>query len=200
MDIKEIQLIVDNIPTILQYFIPGYWAIFLFKYFCSKQISTHMMSIMSCVLSYILIVMATLVNSCFQINTSNPVIVNSAIAVVIGTLLSIIISVIFSRQWFKKVLVFLFCKTPNDNIWRDILDLTNGSNLKIYLKEKDYYIMGHHKDHDEHDKDPWIAVSAFEKRDKKTNEIYGDEPSYLDNDSVICAVRFSDIEHIEIFN
>lgn len=142
MDIKEIQLIVNNIPTILQYFIPGYWSIFLFKYFCSKQISTHMMNIMSCVVSYILIIMATLANSCFQINTSNLVIVNSAIAVVIGTLLSIIISVIFSRKWFKNVLVFLFCKTPNDNIWRDILDLTNGSNLKIYLKEKDYYIMG----------------------------------------------------------
>ena len=68
------------------------------------------------------------------------------------------------------------------------------------MKEKDYYIIGHHKDHDEYDKDPWIAVSAFEKRDKKTNEIYMDEPSYLNNDSVICALRFSDIEHMEIFN
>ena len=96
-------------------------------------------------------------------------------------------------------MVKTFHKTPNDDIWRDVLDLDNGSNLKVYLRNQDYYLIGHHKNHEEKDGESWLALSGFCKIDKVTNQNYGTEPSFLNREDVIITVRFSDIEHIEIF-
>lgn len=125
--------------------------------------------------------------------------INSGIAILIGTLLAILFALVFCSKWFSKITVKLFHKTPNEDIWRDILDFRHGSNMKIYLKNEEYYIIGHHKDHEEKDGDCWIAVSAFAKFDKNTNKNYKDEPSFLEDENVIYTARFSDIEHIEIF-
>jgi len=96
-------------------------------------------------------------------------------------------------------MIYVFNKTQNEDIWRDVLDLKSGSNLKIYLKNEDYYIIGHHKNQEEKGENSWLAVSAFAKFDKTTNENYKNEPSFLDDESVLYLIRFSDIEHIEIF-
>lgn len=199
--IKEIEFILDNIPTILQYFIPGYWTIFIFRYFCSKKMSSYITNIMACVISYILISCIALLRNKYEWSSSIPdtPIVNSAIAVIMGTMLAVIIGITFSSKWFSKITVFLFHKTPNDDIWRDVLDLKAGSNLKIYLKNEDYYVIGHHKNHEEKEGESWLAVSAFCKNDKVTNQNYKNEPSFLEDESAIYTVRFSDIEHIEIF-
>nr|DAY89472.1 MAG TPA: hypothetical protein [Caudoviricetes sp.] len=126
-------------------------------------------------------------------------IINSGLSILLGTIIAVLAALIFSSVWFSKATVFLFHKTPNDDIWRDVLDLKDGSNLKIYLKNEDYYIIGHHKNHEEKDGESWLAVSAFAKFDKSTNANYRNEPSYLDDNNVIYTIRFSDIEHIEIF-
>jgi len=199
--IKELNLIFDNIPKLLQYFVPGYWTIFAFKYFCSKKVSNEIMNIMSCVASYILISFVALLRlKCTFISVlPNNAIINSGIAILEGTIFAIIIAVIFSSKWFSKFTVKLFHKTPNEDIWRDILDLRNGSNLKVYIKNEKYYVIGHHKNHEEKDGDCWLAISAFAKFDKDTNENYNEEPSFLNDDNIIYTIRFSDIEHIEIF-
>lgn len=126
-------------------------------------------------------------------------IINSGLSIIIGILSVCIITILSQRKWFKKITIKLFHKTLNNDIWRDIFDLENGSNLKVYLKDQDYYIIGHLKNHEEKGNDSWIALSAFAKFDKETNKNYKNEPSYLDKKDVIITVRFSDIEHIEIF-
>lgn len=199
--ITELNLIFDSIPKVLQYFIPGYWTIFVFRYFCSKKVSDYIMNIMSCVVSYILISFVAILRMKFSFISAFPnnAIINSGIAVLGGTLLASLFALIFSSKWFSKFTVNLFHKTPNEDIWRDVLDLKYGSNLKLYLKNEEYYIIGHHKNHEEKDSDCWIAVSAFAKFDKVTNKPYKEEPSFLNDENVIYTVRFSDIEHIEIF-
>lgn len=199
--ITELNLIFNNIPKLLQYFIPGYWTIFVFKYFCSKKTSNYITNVMSCVISYILISFVELlrVYCNFMSAFPNNAIINSCIATFEGTLLTIFLSLVFCSKRFSNLTVKLFHKTPNEDIWRDILDLNHGSNLKLYLKNEDYYIIGHHKDHEEKGNDGWIAVSAFAKFDKNTNKNYKNEPSFLNDENVIYTIRFSDIEHIEIF-
>ena len=154
---------------------------------------------MACVLSFILISLVALIHPFFAIvSLPDTAIVNSAIATIIGTIFSIVMSMVFNAKWFTKVMVRAFHKTPNTNIWRDILDLQNGSNLKVYLKDKDYYIIGHFKNIEEKE-EPWIALSAFGKFDVSANVNYKNEPSYLDNESILYTVRLSDVEHIEVF-
>ena len=196
--IGEMILLLDSIPKVLQYFIPGYWSLFIFRYFCSKRMSNYMMNLMSCVVSYILMAIITFmrVKIGFLLLMPDNALVNSAIAIFMGTVLSICI---VSRKWFSNVMVYWFHKTTNDDIWRDVINWKDGSNLKIYLKDQEYYLIGHQKNMEEKGEESWIAISAFGKFDKKTNENYREEPSYLDDENVIYTVRLSDIEHIEIF-
>lgn len=199
--IGEMILLLDSIPKVLQYFIPGYWSLFIFRYFGSKRMSNYMMNLMSCVVSYILMAIITFmrVKIGFLLLMPDNALVNSAIAIFMGTVLSICIALIVSRKWFSNVMVYWFHKTTNDDIWRDVINWKDGSNLKKYLKDQEYYLIGHQKNMEEKGEESWIAISAFGKFDKKTNENYREEPSYLDDENVIYTVRLSDIEHMEIF-
>lgn len=162
------------------------------------------MNIMSCVTSYILIANISFIREVewfkelFDV-IPNTAIINSCFAVLLGTVLALVIACIFSAKWFSKISIKIFHKTLNDDIWMDVLDFKEGSNLKVYLKDKDYYVIGHHKNHEEKGNDSWLALSAFGKYSKETNKACDGENLYHDKENVIYTVRFSDIEHIEIF-
>lgn len=79
------------------------------------------------------------------------------------------------------------------------MDLENGSNLRLYLKDKNYYIVGHLKNFEEKGNDSWIALSAFSKRNKEDKSLLENEPNYSDNSNYIITVRLSDVEYIEIY-
>lgn len=156
---------------------------------------------MSCVISYILIALISLLRlkiNLFKLIPDTPIL-NSGISIILGTIISILISIVFTSNWFSEFMILLFHKTPNDDIWRNVLDFKNGSNLKVYLKNENCYVIGHHKNLEEKGEESWITLSGFAKFDKKTNENYMNEPSYIDDESVTYMIRLSDIEHIEIF-
>ena len=165
----------------------------------SKKTDEKIMPVMSCMISYILLSAVSILRIKYFKTLPDIPIINSALSCLIGSITVIIITVLFQRKWFKKIAVKLFHKTFNDDIWRDVIDLEKGSNLKVYLKDKDYYLIGHHKNHEEKGNDSWIALSAFAKFDVNTNKNYKNEPSYLDKNDIYIVVRFSDIEHIEVF-
>ncbi len=185
---------------ILQYIIPGYFTIILFSFSLSKKIDNKNILIFSCVISYCLLSIVSLIRIKIFRNFPNTAIVNSALSILLGFIIVCIIVILSQRKFFRKLTVKLFHKTLNDDIWRDVLDLEKGSNLKVYLKDKDYYIVGHHKNHEEKGNDSWLALSGFAKYDKTTNKKCENEPSYLGQNNILITVRFSDIEHIEIFN
>lgn len=197
--IEEFENIVNNIPLILQYIIPGYLVIITFGFALSKKIDAKNMLIFSCVISYALLSLVSLLRIKWLRQIPDTAVMNSALSIIIGITLVCFVAILSQRKWFRKITVKLFHKTLNNDIWRDVLDLEKGSNLKVYLREKEYYIIGHHKNHEENGNDSWLALSAFAKFDKETNEPYKNEASYLDRKEVIITVRFSDIEHIEIF-
>lgn len=183
----------------MQYIVPGYVCYLIFKFTVSKKDDHKSVLIISCVISYLLLTLVSLIRFNFIIKLPDTALFNSAISSIVGVILTTLISIVYNHKWFKKLTVKLFHKTPYNSIWRDVIDFEEGSNLKVYLKGKKYYIIGHHKYHEEKDDDSWLVLSAFAKIDVKTNENYKDEPSFLDNENVVITVRFSDIEHIEIF-
>ena len=192
INIENIEFILQNIPTVLQYWLPGYWAILLFSFCCSKKIDKKATLILSVVLSYLSM---SVIQSVHQIDN---IFVLSSISFALLTLISVIVAGIFSSKRFKKSLVTLFHKTPNDTIWRDIIDFKEGSNLKVYLKGKDYYLVGHYKNCEERGDASWFALSAFFTGDIKTGAVIDDK--YKDNDNVLITFRLSDVDHIVIFN
>lgn len=190
----------NNLPLLLQYIVPGYITIMVFSFSLSKKVKKNNLIIFSCIVSYVLITLISLFRiKCFTKIPDNAMI-NSALAIILGIVIACLIAIVSQRKWFKKVTIKLFHKTLSDDIWRDVFDLENGSNLKVFLKDKDFYLIGHLKNYGEKSDSSWLALNAFAKFDKKTNKPYIEEPMYLNNNSVLVTVRFADIDFIEIFN
>lgn len=178
---------------------PGFVCCVLFKYIVSDKKDNKSLLIMSCVISYLLLSFVSLLRIKYFQELPDTPIINSVLSVIIGVLFTIILAVIYNNKYFKIITVTLFHKTPHNDIWRDVLDFEKGSNLKIYLKDKDYYIIGKHFNHEENGNDSWLALKSFAKIDKITNDFYANESHYENNDDVIITVRFSDIEQIVVF-
>jgi hypothetical protein len=196
--LKTISQILENIPVLLQYYLPGLWTITVFKYFCSKEIQKESQTILACVVSYVLLSISDLLSNIpFLGGIKVSVLGKSGISIILGTLLALLISSVFCAKWFSGVMVALFHKTPNDNIWRDVLDLTNGSNLKLYIRDADYYIIGHHRNIDEKGDDSWVVLTEFIKHNKNDNRVIETHEGKKDD---MIAIRMSDVEYAEIFN
>ena len=183
---ETISQILENIPVLLQYYLPGLWTITVFKYFCSKEIQTESQTILACVVSYVLLSISDLLSNIPFLGV-----------IKLGTLLALLVSSIFCAKWFSKVMVTLFHKTPNDNIWRDVLDLTHGSNLKLYIRDANYYIIGHHRNIEEKGDDSWIVLTEFIKHSKDDNRVI---ETHDGKEKDMIAIRLSDVEYAEIFN
>ena len=195
---KIISQILENIPVLLQYYLPGLWTITVFKYFSSKEIQKESQTILACVVSYVLLSISDLLSNIpFLGGIKVSVLGKSGISIILGTLLALLISSVFCAKWFSGVMVALFHKTPNDNIWRDVLDLTNGSNLKLYIRDADYYIIGHHRNIDEKGDDSWVVLTEFIKHNKNDNRVIETHEGKKDD---MIAIRMSDVEYAEIFN
>lgn len=198
IDLEIILKILKNMPLLLQYYIPGFWTMILFKYFCSKEFQGDFQNIMSCVVSYVLLsISALLVNIPIFSSIRDSIWGRSAMAILFGTLFAFICSWLFCSQFFSNIMVKLFHKTPNDNIWRDVLDLSKGSNLKLYIREADYYVVGHHRNIEEKGNDSWVVLTGFIKLSKKDNNKLEDHEGDLKS---MIAIRLADIEFVEIFN
>lgn len=78
-----------------------------------------------------------------------------------------------------------------------MIGLKRGTNLKIYIKDKDYYIVGHYKFNEEKGDESWMALSAYGKYSKEKNEPIGQ--CYHDKENVIITIRMRDVEQIEVF-
>lgn len=197
-------MIIENIPVILQYFIPGFLCLIIFKGIIGINISNTYTAIFSCVFSYILLSISELifiwVKDLEQFKTN--VYVRSIISIIIGLILSIIFGICYHTKRLGKIMKFISGKTQYQKIWRDVIDLDNGSNLKIYVKDDNYYVYGHFRNVEEHEDDPYIAVFGYGKYNKITNELIENEINYmndnLENNNHIYMIKMSNVDHIEI--
>ena len=161
----------------------------IFGFCTSKKFDAKIILLISGVLSYLSLSILRLFITC------DDVLKVSGISSVLLIVIAIIASKIFVSRRFSKALTTLFFKTPNQSIWKDVIDFKNGSNFKVYLKDKDYYVVGHLENFEETE-NPWFSLSGFVKLDLQTNGII---VSYEENQGVKIVFRLSDVEHIEVF-
>lgn len=175
----------------MQYFIPGYLFIIIFRFFTNKKIEKSIILIISCVLSYVFL---SLIKAYHE---PTSLFITSAIAVIAAIVCGLIFSLIYISKWFSWILVHIFHKTVHDDIWHDVFDFKNGSNLKVYFKDKDYYVIGAYRVSEDKGNDSWFAISGYGKYNKITNDPI--ENGFIGDDSVIMTFKLSDVEHIEVF-
>lgn len=182
---------INNIPILLIYFIPGYWFLVIFRFLCNKKWDKSIILLMSCVISYIVLSLITLFYS------NDNILIISAISIIVNTVVAILSSFTYKSQIFNSILIKVFHKTVHDDIWHDVFDFENGSNLKVYFKDKEYYVIGAYRISEDKGNDSWFAISGYGKYNKETNEPIEDD--FINDNSVIMTFKLSDVEHIEVF-
>ena len=198
LEIEHLLILIDNAPKILQYFVPGIVFIMIMRVFCLKKFAANYTIVLSCVISYLFVSLIETTNR-LTVNWDSlkePIVI-SGIAILLAIISSVVAALMLKSEWFKKFTLKFFHKTIYEDIWQDVFDFKKGTNLKLYMRDKDYYIMGHYRYNEEKGEESWMALSAPSTRDKDTNKIIG--ISYETKESVITTIRMCDIEKIEIF-
>lgn len=176
----------------------------IFKGITGINISNTYTAIFSCVFSYILLSISELAFVWIKdlASFTTNIYIRSIISIIIGLSLSIIFGVCYHTKKLSKIIKSISGKTQYRRIWRDVIDLDNGSNLKIYVKNNSYYVYGHFRNVEEYEDDPYIAVFGYGKYDKVTNELIDNEINYmndnLENNNHIYMIKMSNVDHIEI--
>lgn len=168
----------------------------IFKQGFSKKISNLSLNVASCVISYTLITFisfARYVLGLSYLYNANSFVFNSFMGIVLGIVLGIISMYVVGTNTFRKFMLNISHNTLNDDIFCDVLDLNNGSNLRIYFTNKDYYLIGHYKYHDDKDH-TWLVLGAYIKMSLNGKELLNCEND-LENQ---IMVKFEDIDTIEL--
>lgn len=190
----------ENIPLVLQYIVPGFILLKIFEFFISRKYDIKICLAVSCVISYVLISIVALIRNIGKLSyIPNDVITNSAIAIIFGALIGFVFGIIFNTKRFSKILIWATRRSQYNDIWHDVFDFSKGTSLKVYLKNKDYYVIGVLSNMELNSKDPWWAICKIAKYDVETNLAYKNEPSYLNDENVLYTFRLSDVDHMEIF-
>lgn len=188
--INDILILISNFSLVLQYFIPGYISILLFLFITGKRVDRGHTLILSCTLSYIWVI---LLNALIKTNQTFTV---QAISIIGSIIFGIGFAKVYQSKRFKKLLVTRFHKTQHDYIWQDVIDFENGSVLKIYFTNRDYYLIGSYRISENRVENPWMAVSGYAKMDKNNDDIIDDK--WLNNDNKYVVFPLKDVEYIEV--
>ena len=191
----QMSKIIAELPNVLQYLVPGYICVLIFTAITSKKVENTVKFGISCVLSFCFI---TLINAAYHVFNweITEIWVTVAISIALSVVIAILFAEIYTSRLFKKFIVKSFQRSPHDSIWRNVLDYEKGTNLKVYLKNKDYYIIGHFYTHEEKGNDSWFSLSAFIKTDIKTNK---DIVNYQEHKDVYIVFNLKDVDTIEVF-
>ena len=160
------------------------------------------MVILSCTFSYLLISIVEFIFVTLKCSDQikNNLYLRSFIGITIGVSLSIIFSIFYHTKLFGKILKSISHKTQYESIWRDVINLKTGSNLKVYIKNENYYVYGSFKCIETKQVDPYISIDRYGKYDKITNELLEYEEFYFEDESYehIYVIKMSNVDHIEI--
>ena len=122
----------------------------------------------------------------------------SAASIIVCLVASIFLIIIFKSKHVQDGLIKLFNTNLNTTIWDEVIDYKNGTNIKVYLKGRDYYILGSYKYHEDGVVDPFFAITCYSKVDRTTGKI----DAYLDHNGEYdryFVFRLSDVEYMETF-
>ncbi len=182
--------IINNLPLILQYFIPGYVGIAFFMFVSGRNYSTNIQLIASCVLSYLLmgscgLIAHLLAHVQFLGTWQFQIVMSSFIAV----LLALLICKLINSPAVTNFFISKFRVSPKSDVLETLLDKKEGTNLRIYFKDDPgYSVYGHYHGRDTSGDERWIYITGC---------IYfmndGEQKKTEDDHIYLC--RISDIDH-----
>lgn len=190
--------LIDRIPDILVYVVPGFvfvkiYSFIKFKDECEEQNKTEFVVLKSIAISYIFKSVWDFAYTSFDLENPLYYSVYLVTMLVSSVLLSYIFYVVGSSELIGKLLNKLkIRRTTNDNIWVDIIK--DGTCLRVFSNDgkKSYY--GFCDICELHSREPIVVLSRYRILDNQDNVIFDG----TDNKSSRMILNLKDFEIIEV--
>ena len=148
----------NQLPVILEYFIPGFIFISIFQYFTSRKDMSYKI-IGSVVISYILKAICSIGHQYVmpqRIFTWEERVIILTIFALITSLICIFIS---ELNFVNKIFLKINYKSIHNDIWNDVIDYKNGTSLRIICSDATYtgVLIGH----EEKGADSWFVLGDY---------------------------------------
>lgn len=199
MNIKDI---IDIIPSLFLYFIPGYITIYIKQLYRhdKEQKESHVV-IMSVVISFIIKTISStffsLINQIFNKNLA----VNQDLEALILLVLSILTGYIWVKYNNSKIelkvnKLFNSSTKSEANVWNYAMRSQNGGWVRVYLHNENRIYIGKLINYtiDPNEKDKEILISSYSSYELDTEKELED----YDDDNKLVLIKCNDIRFIEI--
>ncbi|RHO69733.1 hypothetical protein DW085_01730 [Clostridium sp. AF50-3] len=154
-----------------------------------------------CLVSYLLIAMVRVMYIILGIEFRNGSAAASLTATLIGIIMTIAIIAILESGRFNHAFAKITKGTLHEDALKDNLDYENGTTLRVYLNNEDYYLVGAFCYKEDIGDDRWLVLAAYTKficDDAGDANVYNGA-DYEGKAFERIMVRMSDVKHIEIF-
>lgn len=194
-NINNIVELINQIPAILEYFVPGFVFICSFKFFVSKKDSSYQI-VISIVISYILKAVFSFLHQFIlphrEFSWSEKIIILTLAAF----LLSLFMAWTFDRKKLNYFFVKFLHKSVYDDIWRDAIDYDNGTTLR-FVCGKNVYI-GTLDKHEEKGNDSWFLLSDYiiEEDGKTYNSEQELKETAMDSK---MAINLKNVDYVQLY-
>lgn len=181
----------NQLPIILEYFIPGFIFIRIFQLLTSRKDSTYQL-IISVAISYILKAVCSICHEYFLTDIS----FSWNWRVLILSLLSIISSIAFvfisEIKFVNRILLYINNKSIHDDIWQDVIDYKNGTTLRFICGDTTY--IGTLVIHEERGNDSWFVLDDYivEEKDIKYK---AEDMNFRSR----IAINLRDVDRVELY-
>jgi len=192
---EEIKLIIQQLPTLLQFYVPGYIFILIYDFISSKKRSDGVNLHLECVvISYVLVIVTEIILVAMKVTFSNK------ISVIIELCVAIVCSYLFAKfmesNLCDKMLSFLkISKSPRASIWDDVIDTQFGTFATIYLHEASLIYQGRIVKYDyESEESNYIALAYY--------EVYnydGDKIEEQSTNQEVCLLKLDSIDRVKFY-
>ena len=183
-------------PDLLMYFIPGYLAIATYRFISSINKHGDYDFIASCVISYLCISLIKLIfPSVAAESNSNAILTISSCLLAIVS--SGVISLIVKNTFVKRMLGRYFKISPASTVIVNSIKVDgNGTTMRIYFKDRGYYVEGAVATVSPDKDDPWIALQYYTLYSIDDNRQIGKYAKRNDR----FLLNANDAQHIEVWD
>lgn len=190
----DINTIINILPEIIIYVVPGFLFLSVHNFICAKQKEeTNNLLIKSIVISYIFINIMKFIELVFKYKFEDDLF--SLITILLSILSSYYISRLYNSNVFDKILALLIInKSVHDDIWNDIIDVKHGMYMEVYLPNEKVSYYGQFRNSESKKDNKYIVISNYELKDYNGNIICDFEHDY----SKCVMINTKDISRFEI--
>ena len=162
-DTNTIELIINNIPLLLEYFIPGYCTILFYRRLKSskkeKELSDSVQLGTSILISYFLITILDFVGKLPLIPTITTPYARCIAEIFVGAFLSVVVLRLLRCSFIRKY----YSKINNTTLSRTVFECCNldeGPYITVYKEDKKVY--GRLVVYNDEEGDEWFAIDSYE--------------------------------------